>query len=246
MAKRIYAEIQKLDMDGPVDLYTLDLTQFGGEFLRFHGYLKIGPIYWQGEEYNPWPIVLDGLETVGEGPPPSPTLSVGNIGEDHEGNPLPGLISGLCIQYQDLVGAKVAMIRTLAQFLDAENFPEGNPSADPTEYLPPEVWEIEWKQSETPQMVVFELSSVMDAEDIQVPDLVVQTSVCAWTRKGGYRGPYCAYAGAAMFDEDDNPTTDPARDKCPGLFSSCKARRQGFPDAVMNFLAFPAADRVRS
>lgn len=244
--KKIYANIQRLDLGELVDLYELDLTPFGGDRLRFHGYMQVGPIIWQGNEYNPWPIELDGLETVGEGPQPSPTLSVGNIGQDQQGEPIAGIISALCIQYQDMVGAKMSMVRTFAEYLDAENYPEGNPSADPTEFIPPEVWEIESKQSESPQVVVFELSSVMDAEDAQLPDLIVQTSVCAWTRKGGYRGAYCAYAGAAMFDEDDNPTTDPTADKCSGRLSSCKLRRQGFPDAVMNFMAFPAADRVRS
>jgi lambda family phage minor tail protein L len=248
--KKIYSHIQRLDMGELVDLFELDLTPFGGEHLRFHGYMQLDVITWQGHEYGPWPIQVDGLETNSEGAPPSPVLTVGNIGSDAQGEPLPGVISALCMQFEDLLDARVTMRRTFGRFLDAVNFPDGNPEADPTQELPPDVWEIELKQSEGPDVVVFQLATVLDAEGVQLPGLIVQTDVCRWTRTGGYRGPYCAYSGAAMFDDDNNPTNDPARDSCSGLLSSCRARLNanpgGFPGGYMNFMAFPAADRVRA
>jgi len=245
MAHQIYAEVQKLDLEGLVDLYKLDCTDFGGEIMRFHGYEQLGPIYWQGEVYEPWPIQVEGIEVVGEGPPPQPTLQVGNIGKDADGNPLPGVISALCIQFQDLVGARLELIRTFGKFLDAANFPDGNPNADPDEYMR-EVLVIEAKTSETRAVIVFELAQLIDADGIQIPDFTIQAGVCPWTRKGGYRGPYCQYTGAAMFTEDDQPTTDPEQDRCGGRLSSCKVRQAGFPEQVLNFCGFPAADRIRS
>lgn len=245
MAKQIYAEVQKLDLEELVDLYKLDCTSFGGEILRFHGYEQLGSITWQGEQYEPWPIQIAGSEVVGEGPAPRPSLQVGNIGKDAQGNELPGVISALCIQFQDLVGARLEVFRTFGKYLDAANFADGNPNADPSEYML-EAWLIEAKTSETRAVVVFELAQTVDADGIQVPDLVVQAGVCPWTRKGGYRGPYCQYTGAAMFTEDDQPTTDPEKDRCGGRLSSCELRRAGFPEQVINFGGFPAADRIRS
>lgn len=245
MAKKIYAEVQKLDLEELVDLYKLDCTSFGGEVMRFHGYQQLDAIIWQGERYEPWPIQIDGSEVTGEGPAPHPTLQVGNIGVDAEGNELAGVISALCIQFQDLVGARLEIFQTFGKFLDVANFPEGNDNADPSEYTL-EVWRIESKASESRAVVVFELSQLVDADGIQLPDLVIQAGVCPWTRKGGYRGPYCQYTGTAMFTLDNQPTTDPEQDKCSGRLSSCQVRKEFFPEKIMNFCGFPAADRVRS
>jgi lambda family phage minor tail protein L len=248
--KKIYADVQRLDLGELVDLFELDLTPFGGEHLRFHGYMQLEVITWQGHEYGPWPIQVDGIEASTEGAPAAPNLAVGNIGTGPDGEPLPGVISALCMQFKDLLGARVTMRRTLGRYLDAVNFPDGNPEADPTQELTPQVWEIELKSSEDSSIVTFELATVLDADGVQLPGMIIQTDVCRWTRTGLYRGPYCQYSGAAMFDENDNPTTDPALDYCPGLLSSCRRRLDanpsGFPGGFMNFLAFPAADRLRT
>jgi len=242
----IYADVQRLDIGELVDLYEIDLTALGGEHLRFHGYMQVGPITFGGQEYQAWPIQVEGLEQTSEGPQPNPTLTVSNIGSDVNGDAVPGLVSALCIQFQDMVGAPVTMRRTLGRYLDAVNYPDGNPDADSTQQSPPQRWEIESRLSEDDSVVAFELSNVLDAEGVQIPDLTVQTSICPWVRKGLYRGPYCGYTGAAMFDLDDNPTTDPAKDRCPGRLSSCRLRAAGFPDQVVNFSGCPAAARIRA
>ena len=246
MPEKLYAQVQRLDIGELVDLFEIDLTPFGGERLLFHGYMQVGPIFFMGNQYTAWPIQVDGLEQRTDGPQPMPSLSVSNIGSDVDGEAISGLVSALCIQYQDMVGAQVIFRRTLGRFLDAENFPEGNPDADPSQQYPPQIWEIESKASEDETVVTFELASPLDAEGMRLPDLTVQVSVCPWTRKGGYRGPYCGYFGAAMFDIDDNPTTDPAKDRCAGRLSSCRVRQAGFVDQIINFAGCPAADRTRA
>src|SRR3546814_2911663 len=52
------------------------------------------------------------------------------IGIDSDGNPIPGVISSLCIALDDLVGARLIVRETLAHYLDTENFPEGNRSEE--------------------------------------------------------------------------------------------------------------------
>ena len=155
----INADIQKLEPGALVELFELDASGIGGEVLRFHGYMQVGPIFWQGQRYEPWAIQAEGFEQVGEGQQPSPTLRVGNIGQDAQGRPLAGVISSLCVHLDDLVGARVVARRTLGRYLDAANFPEGNPSADPREELPPEIWIVQQKTLETAQVVEFTLAS---------------------------------------------------------------------------------------
>lgn len=239
----VYADIQKLEVGHLVELFELDATRIGGAIQRFHGYTQLGPIFWQGQQYDPWAIQAEGFEQVGEGQQPTPTLSVGNIGQDEEGNPVAGIISSLCIHLNDFVGAWVRVHRTLGKYLDARNFPDGNPTANPAEELPQEVWIVQQKTSETPEVVEFSLSSALDFDGQGLPDRQIIAGVCGWLRKGGYRGPYCGYTGARMFDLNGNPVTDPARDRCSGLLSDC--RKRFGENEISNFGGFPSADLIR-
>ncbi|MFY2035859.1 phage minor tail protein L [Achromobacter xylosoxidans] len=240
---RIYADVQKLEVGDLVELYELDATPIGGTLQRFHGYTQVGPIWWQGHQYDPWAITAEGFEQVGDGQQPTPTLSVGNIGADAEGKPIAGVISSLCIALDDLVGAWVRVRRTLGSYLDAQNFPEGNPTANPAEELPPEVWIVQQKTAETAEVVEFQLSSALDFDGQQLPSRPILAGVCSWLRKGGYRGPYCGYTGSRMFDLAGNPVTDPARDRCSGLMSDCKKRFGEYEPIA--FGGFPSADLIR-
>lgn len=124
----IYAEIQKLEPGEWIELFELDATIIGGDVLRFHGYTRVGAIWWQGEEYSPWPIQVEGFAKLSDGQQPTPTLKVGDID---------GSITALCLFLQGLAGARLTRRQTLGKYLDAANFPEGNPEADPTAELPP-------------------------------------------------------------------------------------------------------------
>ena len=231
----IYADVQSLEPGEHVELFELDATAIGGDLLRFHGYTKVGPIYWQGETYSPWPIQSSGMDKLGDGQQPNPTLSVGDVN---------GTISAMCLYLDDLVDAVVRRHVTFGKYLDAANFPEGNPTANPAEEFPPDVWYVEQKQSDDGTTIEFMLSSPMALEDEQIPRRQIIANVCQWLRMGGYRGPYCGYTGESMFDRDDNPVTDPALDRCGGRLSSCKARFG--EDQPLSFGAFPGADLLRS
>jgi len=180
----ITSDIQQLEPGALVELFEVDCTAIGGDLLRFHGHLQQGSIWWQGNEFKPWPITASGFEKTGTAQQPSPTLAVGNVD---------GAISALCIYLKDLVGAKVMRRRTLGQYLDAVNFAAGNPTADPAEEMPPELWYIEQKSSETSVEVEFTLSSALDLNGQQLPGRQIVANVCQWLAKGGYRGPYCGY-----------------------------------------------------
>lgn len=77
-------------------------------------------------------------------------------------------ITALCLYYDDLVQAKVTIHDTLAKYLDARNFPEGNTRADPTQEKR-KVFFIDAKSEETNEAIEFTLASPMDLQGIMIP-----------------------------------------------------------------------------
>ncbi|SFO06004.1 lambda-like phage minor tail protein L [Xenorhabdus japonica] len=135
---KINADLQRLEVGNKILLFSVDGSAFGGPELYFHNHpvaytdddledpsnLPIKSIWWQGVEYKPWPVQIEGMEVNSDGRTVSPTLSIAN---------LDGTISALCLAYQNMAQARVTIRMTFAHYLDARNFPEGNPEADPTQ-----------------------------------------------------------------------------------------------------------------
>jgi lambda family phage minor tail protein L len=238
----ILSDIQLLEPGAKVVLYALDVTSLGGDLLRFHGYRQQTSIFWQGNEYIAWPIEDEGFELQGINQQPTPTLRVGNTGIDGDGNAVPGFISALCLLFDDLVGSKLTRHITLGQYLDAVNFAGGNPSADPSQEFPPDIWYIEQKTAETKETVEFQLASALDFNGVQLPNRQIINNACSWIRIGGYRGPYCGYTGTNKFDVNNNPVTDPSLDVCNGTSVACKLRFGA--NNIINFGSFAAAGLV--
>lgn len=246
----LQTDVQLLEPGSEIRLYELDCTEFGGDILRFHGHaiphtqeeierargdvdaMPAKSIWWQGNEYHPWPVKIEGLEASGDGTAPRPTLAVGNVD---------GSISALCLHFDDLAQARVTVRETLAHYLDASNFQAGNTSADPTAEAV-ETWFIFQKLAEDADQVRFALSSPADVSGQFLPGRQI-TSLCHWCMTGGYRGPDCGYTGSACFDADDNPVADPSRDECSGTVKACKLRFG--QDAPLPHGGFPGAALLR-
>ena len=70
----------------------------------------------------------------------------------------------------DLTGAKVIRIRTLAKFIDADNFADGtNSTADPSAEFPKEIYSIDRKATETREVVESELAAPTDLAGVRIP-----------------------------------------------------------------------------
>lgn len=207
----ITADIQQLEPGRLIELFEVDCTAIGGDMMRFHQHLQAGSIWWQGNEYKPWPIQAAGFKRTTDAQQPTPTLTVSDVNST---------ISALCVYLDDLVGATVRRRRTLVKYLDAVNFSGGNPTADPTEEMAAEIWRVEQKSNEQPGLSVeFTLASPLDFGGQQLPSWQI-VSICQF----GYRGPYCGYTGAAYFDANDQPVTDAALDRCSMKISGCECR----------------------
>lgn len=224
--KPIIEAIQLLEPGIRVKLVEVNAEEFGGSVMRFHNYniphteeelkeyerqgvTEIPPktITWQGEEYFAWPYELAGIEWDGTGQSPQPTLEVAN---------LDGTISAMCLQLQNLFGAKVTEHTTFEQYL-----PTG---ADPDPMMEfTQTWYVTRKSAESQAGVTFELSSPADFIGQKLPRRLIH-GLCHWALNNGYRGPDCGYTDARYFTDLDEPTDNPVLDVCPGLYKSCKIR----------------------
>ncbi|WP_353188548.1 phage minor tail protein L [Pseudomonas sp.] len=210
------ADIQKLEPGNQIRLFELDATRLGANLWRFHGHAQEGDIVWQGQLYSPLQITAKGFDIRGDGRPAAPTLQIAN-----ELDGVRGAIAALCLQFRDLAGAKFTVIETFRHYLDAANFPDGNPTA--SNQSRKNIWYIEQKTEETLDSLTFSMSSPTDMEGQMLPSQQI-TKLCRWACRGGYRGEACAYTGAAMFTKKNEPTDNPAIDQCGGWWSSCKLR----------------------
>lgn len=247
------ADYQKLEPGSEVRLFEVDGSAFGvGEILRFHAYniphteqeilaaggdeakLPAKSIWWQGEEYSAWPCQIEGIETSTDGNSAQPKLSVANLDSS---------ITALCLAYDDMLQAKVTIHDTLAKYLDAQNFPDGNATADPTQEKL-KAFYIDAKSSETNEIVEFTLSSPMDLQGLMIPTRQLH-SLCTWCIRNKYRtGEGCDYAGTRYFDKHNNPVDDPSLDECNGTLSACKLRFG--ENNELSFGGFPGTSLIRS
>jgi lambda family phage minor tail protein L len=228
----IRAEIQTLTPSAKIELFELDAAVLGGPIYRFHAGTNglREPVTWAGEQYSPFPIQATGFEHSGQGPLPRPRLRVANVA---------GVMSALVMMYDDLAGCKVERIRTLAKFLDAVNFPGGNPTADPDAEYPREVYYIDRKASEDRDMVEFELASSLDMAGVMFPSRQVVQNYCPWA----YRGSECGYTGTSYFDTNDQVAPVLAQDVCGKRLSSC--RKRFGQHGELPYGGFPAAGLLR-
>ena len=173
-------QLQKLENISIIELFKLDLIDgthfFSGigspvTLYRFHnGTNEINTdIIWQGQTYSAIACEAEGFETGDNTVMARPTISfantVGNISTILE------LVNQIT-PFNDLQKAKITRIRTMARFLDANNFvnqtnPFGTP--DPTKALEPMEYEINKKLVENNEVCTFELVNTIDFEDLTLP-----------------------------------------------------------------------------
>ena len=170
----VASDLQVINPSSIIELFTLtlDSTLHGASTVyRFHAGSTLnnnGEIVWAGNTYQRFPIQAEGF-AFQRGQLPRPTLTVSNA---------LGTITAILLNVNnttsgnDLTGATVTRIRTLAKFIDAVNFPENvNPYGTPdnTAEFPQEIYKIDRKASENREFVQFELASVFDLAGIHAP-----------------------------------------------------------------------------
>ena len=177
---KIFSSLQDINPSAIIELFTLQLsTALHGSntIYRFHAGSSLnanGKIVWAGNEYFRFPIQATGF-AFQKGQLPRPKLVVSNGG--NQGSSLANLsFSAILLTVNettvgnDLTGAVVTRIRTLAKFIDAVNFADGtNATADPTAEFPQEIYSIDRKSTETREVVEFELAAPTDLAGVRIP-----------------------------------------------------------------------------
>ena len=178
----IVSNLQSINPSSVIELFVLTLTE-GLNYAtgnpdnvtttyRFHAGSSLkdnGEVVWAGNTYQRFPVKAEGFAFT-KGQLPRPTLTVSNA---------LGTITSILLTVNatttgnDLTGATVTRIRTLARFLDAVNFPgDINPygTPDSTAEFPQEIYKIDRKSAENRDAVQFELASVFDLAGIRAPN----------------------------------------------------------------------------
>jgi len=228
--RRDISQLEPLEL---VEMFEWDDRAIGGtEIFRWHPGTTVEgqPIVWQGNQYNPMPIDASDFEMTGTGKLPRPTLRAANVN---------GELGAYIRSLDDAIGAKVTRKRTFGQYLDAVNFPGGNPDANPSAAFPDEIFFVSRKSSENPIFIELELAVPFDVEGIVLPRRQVIAGTCQWV----YRSAECGYAGPPVEDIEGNPTTDPALDACRKTLAAC--RKRFGQKGVLRTSAFPASMLMR-
>lgn len=202
------AELSSLAPSSVIELYkieTIDTLHGVNSAYLFSSTVNaaynLSTVYWAGEEYWPFPIEAEGFTYNGKGTLPRPTMRVSNA---------EGVITSILAEVNifnpgnDLIGAKVTRIRTLARFMDAENFDGGvNPygTPDPESKMPDEVYYIDRKSMECREFVEFELVARYDLTGVRAPKRQCLKR-CGWV----YRGDGCGYVGGGFVEALGTPT----------------------------------------
>ena len=210
------ADLQGLAGDAIVDLWFIDMWSLdptlptNQRFFRFVNYVVADGqnVRYASQEYLPIPYKAEGFEIKTDGVPPSPRLTVGNIGLEW---------TALVNAWDDLVGARITRRRVLARHLDSGTNPDGNA------HWPDEIWTIQQKTAESKLTVEFTLSTAFDLDGVTLPRRRALRYTCPWV----YRSADCGYAGPDVGDVRDHPPTDPnydGTDACGKRLASCRLR----------------------
>ena len=168
----VFSNLQSINPSAIIELFTLQLSTAlhgANTIYRFHAGSNLnanGKIVWDGNEYLRFPVQASGF-AFQRGQLPRPKISISNA---------TGLISAILLTVNettsgnDLTGATVIRIRTLAKFLDAVNFADGvNATADPNAEFPQEKYVIDRKATETRELVEFERAAPTDLAGVRIP-----------------------------------------------------------------------------
>ena len=177
------SELQAIAPGAVIELFTLSLnsTLHGDSTIyRFHNGANLnanGEVVWDGNSYLRFPIECTGFEFGSTGTLPRPTITISNIF---------GTITTILQDVNtttvgnDLNGATLTRIRTLARFLDAVNFTGGtNPfgTPDPTAEFPQEIYILDRKVTENRSVVTWEAQSALDLVNVKLPKRIATRDI---------------------------------------------------------------------
>jgi lambda family phage minor tail protein L len=217
----IRSDIQ--DVSHSPEVYLYELSNFNqaapSEIFRF---CSLHTVEFGGLSYFGIPCEGTGFSLTSQSFP-RPKLAIGNFEIPATGL----LLSAFVAQFDDFIGATVTRRTTLEKYLD------GQVSANSLEQFTPTYWQVEQKINDDDEFLQWELSFA-GLEDTLIPRRSFFVNHCSSL----YRGEQCGYLGVPVATILNQPTTDPALDRCAKNRQACKLR---FGDGVNRFAGTPGA-----
>jgi lambda family phage minor tail protein L len=204
----IISNLLSLNPDSPIELFEISNYNLSAptETLYICNYPGVS---FEGQEYAAIGCESEGFDLIGQGPIPTPQLTVSNIGR---------VVSTWLTQCKTspnyrLEGTTVKRRLTQRQFLDG-----GENEGAAIKELPQQIFVIEQLVSETYLAVQFRLGSSFDVEGVTLPARPLLRS-CSWR----YRSAECGYLGGG-FTLNNVATDNPALDVCAKTLIACETR----------------------
>jgi lambda family phage minor tail protein L len=187
MSQNIIAkEAQALQLASDEALVTLFEFSGFGTPLYFHSENTQADIYWNGNAYEAFPMLIEGIEKHADGASARPTLMMPNVeslfksGSKFDTDGVPNQNSFLA---DDLLGKRVTIRKTLSKYVS-----EGtNTNQSPFEF-PKAEYVIDRIAQKTSISLTVELASPFELQNVKVPSRVVTGKYCPWIYKGWTTG----------------------------------------------------------
>ena len=236
ISNEVKADLGNSERPHIVELFELDISHIKNDdspsiWLFCNEKNELGEqVVWRGRKFLPIPIQITGVDKKSDGPSNRPTLTVANID---------GYFFGVINKYNSLRNAKLTRYRVEARHLDAENFKDGNPKANPNEYVA-DSYVINTAESYNKLQATFVLSLPIETDGAILPARTILASVCPFK----YRGIGCGYDGHAIADIKGYALQphEMDKDQCGKRLRDCEARFG--VNGVKQFGGFPMADKV--
>jgi lambda family phage minor tail protein L len=218
MSNVIATDVQTQEIDSAL-IELFEITLPNGTTLYFHPGLdsdltdvqfrdKTSP--YAIRDYNPMPMMIDGLSLQADGASSRPAFTVANIGtlfQTELGD----------FKNDDLIGERLIRRQTLRKYLVG-----GTEDASPPIEFPSQEYIIDRIAEENSTSITYEVATPFDLENIQLPRRIVVGKYCSWKYQGhasgegggctwntdgavNYNGDGTIRAHKAYFDFDDRP-----------------------------------------
>ena len=161
-------------------------------------------------DYNPMPMIIDGLELQADGASSRPAFTIANIGS---------ILQAELGDFKndDLIGQRLIRRQTLRKYLAG-----GAQDASPPIEFPTQEYIIDRIGAENNISITFEVAAPFDLENIQIPRRIVVGKYCSWKYQGydaglgggctwnldgavKFKGDSTVRAHKVYFDFDDRP-----------------------------------------
>lgn len=199
--QKVFQEAFSFTPSALIDLFKVDGSPIGLNTVYYFcngTNTNFQPVVYGGITYTPFPILVEDMSTDGKGTIPRPRITLSNIN---------GFVSSLLLENSQLVGAIITRTRVFARFLDSSNFQTPAPSwvtPDPAASFEPEIFYVNRKITENPQIVSFELASVLDVQNVKLPRRQILANTCQWKYRDSMS---CTYSGAPVADSSNRTFT---------------------------------------